>query len=755
MERKEKLSMKYLFDLNQWGFRARGALVALAALATLGVVSIAQATTDAHLASDYGEGGLTMSDIDAMTNAHTPYEFLHLETYGQTEIPPSPEAIARAMARSEDTPPISNPNPPNPVTGERTAEVQPFTPTWGHDTADLPRVPPTMDGASFPKVPIPTGNPTVNTTVDLPQLPSSAATDRQTGRPRPVVRIGVEWVSEPAVELAAIRRSLLQLEMKLPEYYFDVKFTTKQALEKALLKREMDMFITESAFYLDGLSHGLNALASLVPHSGDEAESAYAGVVIMREDAPFKTLDDALIGPLAIITEEPLSGHLPFKAALTKAGVAIPSRAFHGTHKYGEMRQLVADVQAGRYRAGVVRSCFLEELLIQEGPLAVKGLKVLAPRPTDGLRCMHSTPTYPGWLLSFTPTMPSEIAKDIVDRLIDDPMPLESAFWTLTTNYEKSSDLLRTLKIGPYSYLSLTDAERVIKTYGREIAMVIFIIAILASHGVVVSYKVRRRTAELEAAYARERESQQHTVEVTKKLETLQRLGAVNQMSNIITHELLQPLTTLRNLTRGALRTLEDDPTQTETVGDILTRIETQTDKATQIVERVRSYTKGRREQLSLADRTPLDLQKELKHAVESFKLSSKSAGVTIVVGELDPVTFPMELLDFELIMLNLLSNAADAARTQPDPRVEVTLTKDETYFTLTVRDNGVALTPEFLAKLEASVLETTKPDGLGLGLTIIRHLAGLTLGRLTFEPLETGLAASVTWPLNPPVNRE
>lgn len=71
------------------------------------------------------------------------------------------------------------------------------------------------------------------------------------------------------------------------------------------------------------------------------------------------------------------------------------------------------------------------------------------------------------------------------------------------------------------------------------------------------------------------------------------------------------------------------------------------------------------------------------------------------------------------------------------------------TSFTLTVSDNGGAVTEADLRRMEASVLESTKPDGLGLGLTIIRHLASLTLGRVDFSRnADGGLCARVTWPL-------
>lgn len=655
-------------------------------------------------------------------------------------------------------------SPPPPVSPNASPAASPNVPTsaMGVEIQSEPREPLYVEPVDLP-IPY-TRFPTTNVAgMEMGNLESE----------HPVIRIGIEWVSEPSEELAAIRQSILMLEAKLPQYSFDVRVVKRSVLDAAFRQKTMDVFITETGFYLEGVSDGLIALASLVPPTAREPDVAYAGVVIVREDSPFQQLTDILGGPVATLAEEPLSGHLPVRAELAKATRFMGT--LHGTHHYGEQRQLVADVQAGRYQAGIVRSCFLENILMREGEKALKGLRILSPVAEDGLACVHSTQAYPGWVMSFTPQVPSRIAKEIADVLLEDPMHINSAYWGITTDYSKSAMLLKTLKLGPYSYLSLTAAEGVLYTYRKEILAVLLVMVGLAAHGLLLRRLVKRRTRELEKLYERERAMKAEALETTRQLEALQRIGAVNQMSNVLTHELLQPLTSIRNLTRGAERTMEEDASQVDEILEALAQIEAQTQKASAIVERVRAYTKGRREKLGSSTREKLQLAQEVRRAVGNFKLSAKSQGVTIVLGPLAPITFEMELLDFELIILNLLSNAADATRERQNARVDVSLTvadataesvahtaavittAGETLatrtptrtFTLTVSDNGGQLTDADLRRMEGSVLESTKPDGLGLGLTIIRHLASLTLGRVEFSRnRENGLTARVTWPL-------
>lgn len=598
--------------------------------------------------------------------------------------------------------------------------------------------------------------------VDLPvppyiRFPSSNVENNRIakGEETPTIRIGVEWVSEPSEELAIIRQTMLLLEASLPQYTFDVKVVEREKLEEAMRNRTMDVFITETGFYLEGVATGLSALAALVPLVAQDPNSAYAGVVIVREDSNFKKLEDILSGPIATLAEEPMSGYLPVRAEIARK--TNFTGEVHGTHGYGEQRQVVADVQAGRYQSGILRSCFLENLILREGEKPLEGLKILSPVAQDGLECIHSTQAYPGWVVSFAPTLSAKVAKEMAEVFLSDAIPANSAFWDMSTDYGKAAALYKTLQLGPYSYLTMTSAEGVIYRYRKEIAVVLLVIAALVAHGFLLRRLVNRRTRELQHLYEREREMKAAALETTRQLEALQRIGAVNQMSNVLTHELLQPLTSIRNLTRGAERTLEDDVAQTEELMEALAQIEAQTQKASAIVERVRAYTKGRREKLGSAKREMLSLDKEVRDAVESFKLTAKSQGIEIELGELAPIRFAMELLDFELIILNLLSNAVDATREKEKPRITVSLTPNyeqenkalATSFTLTVSDNGGAVTEADLRRMEASVLESTKPDGLGLGLTIIRHLASLTLGRVDFSRnADGGLCARVTWPL-------
>jgi signal transduction histidine kinase len=74
---------------------------------------------------------------------------------------------------------------------------------------------------------------------------------------------------------------------------------------------------------------------------------------------------------------------------------------------------------------------------------------------------------------------------------------------------------------------------------------------------------------------------------------------------------------------------------------------------------------------------------------------------------------------DLTRVLQNLLKNALEAGAS----RVVVEVRKQDGKITLSLSDNGGGLPPHLLERVVQKGIESTKPDGTGLGLTICRHL--------------------------------
>lgn len=269
-------------------------------------------------------------------------------------------------------------------------------------------------------------------------------------------------------------------------------------------------------------------------------------------------------------------------------------------------------------------------------------------------------------------------------------------------------------------------------------------------HGFVLEKLVGLRTRELKEAWKKQQETEREAREASARLESLQRAGAVGQISSIVAHEMKQPLGVIQNLSRGTLRLIEDEPETLDEVAQAVESINDEAVRAAQIIDRVRSWSQGR------VNRQVLEADQGVKRAVQSFMLTNRSRGISVRTGVLQAAKVWMDPLELELIVVNLLSNAAEAARKSDHPTVMIdlqtareSLPGDVAAVVLTITDNGPALSDQTFAALGCTALQTTREGGLGLGLMIVRTLAENNVGRLTFERLAPhGVAAHVTLPV-------
>jgi two-component system, LuxR family, sensor kinase FixL len=86
-------------------------------------------------------------------------------------------------------------------------------------------------------------------------------------------------------------------------------------------------------------------------------------------------------------------------------------------------------------------------------------------------------------------------------------------------------------------------------------------------------------------------------------------------------------------------------------------------------------------------------------------------------------------------VVLNLLVNAIDAMRNCPTHQRDVVVQAehDEGVVIVSVRDSGTGLTPDDLERMFQPFF-TTKPEGLGMGLSISRTIIEASGGRLWAE---------------------
>jgi two-component system C4-dicarboxylate transport sensor histidine kinase DctB len=113
--------------------------------------------------------------------------------------------------------------------------------------------------------------------------------------------------------------------------------------------------------------------------------------------------------------------------------------------------------------------------------------------------------------------------------------------------------------------------------------------------------------------------------------------------------------------------------------------------------------------------------------------------GVKVTHAPAEAITVRAERIRLEQVLMNLLGNALDALADQPEPAIALSIAATARRVDLDIADNGPAL-PAAVAASLFQPFNSSKEDGLGLGLVISRDIMADFGGELVHVPAERGV---------------
>jgi len=219
--------------------------------------------------------------------------------------------------------------------------------------------------------------------------------------------------------------------------------------------------------------------------------------------------------------------------------------------------------------------------------------------------------------------------------------------------------------------------------------------------------------------------------DVQSELIHVGRLTALGEMASALAHELNQPLTAAANFLKGSLLLLDREPLDKARLRHSISLAADQALRAGKIIRRMREFvSKG-------------EAEKRIEHLPKLIE----EAGALAMVGARDQgvrLRFQIEAgvelvladkVQIQQVALNLMRNAVEAmeetpqrelvvgARPAPDQMVEVF-----------VSDTGYGISPEVQDQLFRPFM-TTKPHGMGVGLSISRTIVEAHGGKIWVGP--------------------
>lgn len=210
------------------------------------------------------------------------------------------------------------------------------------------------------------------------------------------------------------------------------------------------------------------------------------------------------------------------------------------------------------------------------------------------------------------------------------------------------------------------------------------------------------------------------------------RLTMMGELAAAVAHEVNQPLMAIVTNAGTCLQHLSQPQPDLDKTRVVVERIVRDAQRAGDVVRSIRA----------LARRTPadpgwVDISALVADTLELVRAELRRARVTVETDlQAEPPWVHGDRVQLQQLVLNLVMNAIEAmsAEALPERRLRIVTGSEEGWFRVRVEDSGPGLGETDVDAIFRA-LYTTKPDGLGMGLSISRSIVELHGGRLTATP--------------------
>jgi signal transduction histidine kinase len=273
--------------------------------------------------------------------------------------------------------------------------------------------------------------------------------------------------------------------------------------------------------------------------------------------------------------------------------------------------------------------------------------------------------------------------------------------------------------------------------YSWQIALVSSIIAIQAA---LISLLLRER----HRRHIAEVQSRQRMTELAH----VSRFSTVGELTASIAHEINQPLGAILANAEAAKAILDSPSPDIAELNDIVDDILRDDQRASEVIRRTRSLLKKAPFELKNADLN--DIARETLGFLSSLAIARNFELTSMMYPKALPILG--DRIQLQQVILNLVVNGVEAMKDMaPESRtISIRTTRLADYAELSVIDHGPGIPQDQMKKI-FEPFHTSKPEGMGMGLSIARTIVGANQGQILAENQDEGGACfRITLPLVP-----
>ncbi len=236
--------------------------------------------------------------------------------------------------------------------------------------------------------------------------------------------------------------------------------------------------------------------------------------------------------------------------------------------------------------------------------------------------------------------------------------------------------------------------------------------------------------ADLAAAREREAIDAARRGEMQTELARVARITTMGEMAASIAHEINQPLAAIVNNANASLRWLGQDPPNVTRARSALERVVGDGARASEVISSIRALLEK-----SGQERVELDVNDLIREVMTFVRADLRNHGIAVQtkLAEGLPLVSAVRI-QLQQVLLNLIANASESMAAVGDRARVLTVRSQKTDgcgILIAVEDSGAGIAQTDSERI-FEAFYSTKPEGMGMGLSICRSIVEAHGGRIT-----------------------